>query len=60
LLREEAKTGILLGSIVSAIAGFLILRFAPLHARHHEIENEAEHEITSDGDIEGMTEADGK
>jgi Na+:H+ antiporter, NhaA family len=60
LLREEAKTGILLGSIVSAIVGFLILRFAPLHARHHEIENETEHEITSDGDIEGMTEADGK
>lgn len=30
-LVEEAKIGILVGSIVSAAAGFLVLRFAPLH-----------------------------
>ena len=29
LLREEAKIGILMGSVLSAIVGFLILRFAP-------------------------------
>ncbi len=30
-LVEEAKIGILVGSILSAAAGFLVLRFAPLH-----------------------------
>ena len=30
-LVEEAKIGILVGSILSAVAGFLVLRFAPLH-----------------------------
>ena len=32
LLIEEAKIGILLGSIVSAIAGYLVLRLAPAEA----------------------------
>jgi len=40
LLREEAKIGILMGTILSAIVGFLVLRFAPLHDRHEEIEAE--------------------
>jgi NhaA family Na+:H+ antiporter len=30
-LVEEAKIGVLLGSIASALAGFLVLRFAPQH-----------------------------
>ena len=30
-LVEEAKIGVLLGSIASALAGFLVLRFAPPH-----------------------------
>ena len=30
-LVEEAKIGILVGSILSAVAGFLVLRFAPPH-----------------------------
>ncbi len=37
LLREEAKIGILMGTILSAIVGYLLLRFAPLHQRHEEI-----------------------
>lgn len=40
LLREEAKIGILMGSILSAIIAYLLLRFAPTHD-HHEA-NEAE------------------
>ena len=51
LLREEAKVGILLGSLMSAIVGYLILRFAPLHQQHFEIEAEEAEEITADGDV---------
>ncbi len=36
LLVEEAKLGILTGSLLSALAGYAILRFAPQHARHEE------------------------
>lgn len=57
LLREEAKIGILMGSIASAIAGFLILRFAPLHENHDRIEAEEAGEIDSDGDVKSVTEA---
>jgi len=57
LLREEAKVGILMGSILSAIIGFLILRFAPLHSAHDEIEAEEAGEIAADGDVKGVTEA---
>ncbi|MFC4291238.1 Na+/H+ antiporter NhaA [Sphingorhabdus arenilitoris] len=56
LLREEAKIGILMGSILSAIVGFLILRFAPLHEHHDKIEAEEAGEIESDGDVQGVTE----
>ena len=55
-LREEAKIGILMGSILSAIVGFLILRFAPLHGEHDRIEAEEAGEIMADGDVVGMTE----
>lgn len=57
LLREEAKIGILMGSVLSAIVGFIVLRFAPLHKQHDEIEAEEAGEIASDGDVAGMTEA---
>lgn len=40
LLIEEAKIGVLMGSLISAVAGFLVLRFAPLHPRHGQIEQE--------------------
>ncbi len=39
LLRDEAKIGILMGSILSALVGYFILRFAPQKKRH-EVENE--------------------
>lgn len=51
LLVEEAKLGILLGSLCSALVGFLVLRFAPLHADHVRIEAEQAGEIDADGDV---------
>jgi len=58
LLREEAKIGILMGSILSAVIGFLLLRFAPLHSEHAAIEAAEASEIDSDGDVASLT--DGK
>jgi len=40
LLREEAKIGILMGTIISAIVGFVLVRIAPLHPKHAAIEAE--------------------
>lgn len=51
LLIEEAKIGILMGSIVSALVGFAVLRFAPLHPFHKEIEADEASEISADGDV---------
>ena len=56
LYREEAKVGILMGSILSAIAGYAILRFAPLHPMHAEVEAEQSAEIARDGDIDTVEE----
>ena len=42
LLVEEAKIGVLAGSLVSALFGFLVLRVSPLHPRHRQIEEEEE------------------
>src|SRR3546814_17409571 len=39
-LVEEAKIGVLMGSVISALAGFAVLRFAPLHPRHATFEAE--------------------
>ncbi len=36
LLIEEAKLGILGGSLLSAVAGYVVLRFAPQQLRHEE------------------------
>ena len=57
LLIEEAKIGVLMGSVLSAVIGFLVLRFAPLHPHHQEIEDECDSEIASDGDLRDMEEA---
>ncbi len=53
---EEAKLGILAGSFLSAIGGFLVLRLAPPHPRHQEEEARQAGEIAADGDVEGLEE----
>jgi len=50
-LAEQAKAGILAGSCLSALAGFALLRFAPLHPEHEAALAAQEHEITIDGDV---------
>jgi NhaA family Na+:H+ antiporter len=50
-LAEQAKAGILAGSCLSAVAGFLLLRFAPLHPEHEAQLAEQEREISADGDV---------
>ena len=49
LLIEEAKVGILAGSFLSAVAGFLVLRFAAPHPGYAREEAEIEAEIEADG-----------
>ena len=51
LLIEEAKVGTLMGSLASALAGFILLRFAPLHPEHSRVEGESDAEIARDGDV---------
>jgi NhaA family Na+:H+ antiporter len=49
---EEAKLGILLGSVLSAVGGYALLRLAPRHLRHDEEEAMQSDEIDCDGDVE--------
>lgn len=56
LLIEEAKIGILMGSFVAAIIGFAVLRFAPLHPQHHQVETQSDGEIADDGDVRDISE----
>jgi NhaA family Na+:H+ antiporter len=56
LLVEEAKIGVLLGSITSAITGYILLRLAPQHRRHEEAEDEQAREIQADGDVASIEE----
>jgi NhaA family Na+:H+ antiporter len=51
-LIEEAKLGILAGSLASAIAGYLVLRFAPPHGRQAEVEQRLRRDIEADGDAD--------
>jgi Na+:H+ antiporter, NhaA family len=53
---EEAKLGILAGSFLSALGGYLVLRLAPAHRRHQEEESLQDREIEGDGDVEGLEE----
>lgn len=58
-LVEEAKIGILMGSLVAALAGFAVLRLTPLHPDHARIEDESETEIAHDGDVRDTSETEG-
>jgi len=49
LLIEEAKICILSGSVLSALAGYAVLRLAPLHRDHARMEAEQEAEIDKEG-----------
>ena len=49
-LVEEAKLGTLLGSLLSAVAGYLVLRFAAPHRRLPEVEARLGREIDAGGD----------
>ncbi|MGH6652490.1 MAG: Na+/H+ antiporter NhaA [Sphingopyxis sp.] len=56
LLIEEAKIGILMGSLVAALAGYAVLRFAPLHPQHGAVEADCDDEIVGDGDVRDTSE----
>jgi NhaA family Na+:H+ antiporter len=55
-LVEEAKLGVLAGSLLSALAGYTLLRLAPLHPRHQEEEARIDREIAAGGDADGLEE----
>ncbi|WP_077148760.1 Na+/H+ antiporter NhaA [Sphingopyxis sp. KK2] len=56
LLIEEAKIGILMGSLVAAITGYAVLRLAPLHPQHDAVETRSDDEIIGDGDVRDTSE----
>jgi NhaA family Na+:H+ antiporter len=53
---EEAKIGVLAGSVLSAIVGFLLLRLAPSGPEQQEEEERQSAEIDADGDVAGVEE----
>ncbi len=54
LLIDEAKIGVIMGSVVSALLGYTILRVCPLHPQHEQEEREQEEEVGADGDVESL------
>jgi NhaA family Na+:H+ antiporter len=53
-LIDEAKIGVLLGSVASAVLGYLVLRFARAHPDRDRCETEQSSEIERDGDVATM------
>ena len=54
MLIDEAKIGVIMGSVVSALLGYAILRICPLHPLHVQEELEQEEEVRTDGDVESL------
>ena len=54
LLIDEAKIGVIMGSVASALLGYTILRVCPLHPQHEEEEREQAEEVSIDGDVESL------
>ncbi|WP_052129687.1 Na+/H+ antiporter NhaA [Sphingomonas sp. 35-24ZXX] len=54
LLIDEAKIGVIMGSVASALLGYTILRVCPLHPQHEREEREQEDEVGADGDVESL------
>lgn len=50
-LVEQAKLGVVLGSLFSAVIGFLVLRFASSHPDHAAEQQAQEDEIDRDGSV---------
>jgi NhaA family Na+:H+ antiporter len=55
-LIEEAKIGILLGSFLSAVAGYALLRVTPQPGDCDEVEEQMKAEIARDGDVRRVEE----
>ncbi|MBN8841624.1 MAG: Na+/H+ antiporter NhaA [Sphingomonadales bacterium] len=53
-LIDEAKIGILMGSVAAALTGYTLLRIAPRHPDHAAVEVEEASEIAADGDVQGI------